>query len=51
VDNNHEVKHTSCNCPAGAGVKCMHICAIIYCINDAEGQSKTDLPQKWGKLS
>lgn len=51
MDNNREVKHTSCNCPAGAGGKCKHICAIIYYINDEEGQSKTDLPQQWGKPS
>jgi len=49
VDNNREVKHTSCTCPAGADGKCKHIYAIIYYINDKEGLSKTDLPQQWGK--
>lgn len=51
MDNNREVKHTSSNYPAGAGGKCKHFCSFIYCINDEEGQSKTDLPQQGGKPS
>jgi len=45
------MKHTSCDCPAGAGGKCKHICALIYYINNEENTSKTDLPQQWGKPS
>jgi len=45
------VNHTSCDCPAGAGEKCKHICALIYYINNEQNTSKTDLPQQWGKPS
>lgn len=45
------MNHTSCNCPAGTGGKCKHICALIYYINNEQNNSKTDLPQQWGKPS
>jgi len=42
---------TSCNCPAGAGSMCKHICAIAYFINNEDGFSKINLPQQWSKPS
>ncbi|XP_060864305.1 uncharacterized protein LOC132940596 [Metopolophium dirhodum] len=51
IDGTRRVKNTSCDCPAGAGGKCKHICALIYYINNEQLISKTDLPQQWGKPS
>ncbi|KAF0712834.1 SWIM-type domain-containing protein [Aphis craccivora] len=51
LNENRIITHTSCNCPAGAGLMCKHICAVAYFINNDDGFSKTNLPQQWGKPS
>ncbi|KAF0705230.1 SWIM-type domain-containing protein, partial [Aphis craccivora] len=51
IDGTRRVKNTSCDCPAGAGEKCKHICALINFINNEQLISKTDLPQQWRKPS
>jgi len=48
LNENRILTHTSCNCPAGAGGMCKHICALAYFINNEDGFSKTNLPQQWG---
>lgn len=38
-----------CQCPAGPRSKCKHIAALITYVNSEEGNSKTDVPQQWGR--
>ncbi|KAL4084013.1 hypothetical protein QTP88_029329 [Uroleucon formosanum] len=51
VNPSRYVTHCICECPAGAGLRCKHIGALIYYVNNEESVTKTNLEQEWGKPS